>query len=59
MKKYLVLTPGNTTDPVTWYTDNYNISVSSKGIVTANGPGSAKIQARCNNMAATILVVIV
>ena len=59
MKKYLVLTPGNTTDPVTWYTDNNNISVSSKGIVTANGPGSAKIQARCNNMAATILVVIV
>ena len=59
MKQYLVLTPNNTTDPVTWYTDNNNIPVSSKGVITVNKPGTAKIQARCNNLAATIQVTIV
>lgn len=58
MKKYLVLTPSNATQPVTWHSDNQNIAISSNGLLTLSYKGSVKIQARCNDMAATINVVI-
>ena len=58
MKQYLVLTPSNTTDPVTWYCDNTDLNYNANtGIVTLR-TGSYKIQARCNNMAATINLIV-
>ena len=43
MKKYLVLTPSNTTQPVTWHSDNQNIAISSNGLLTLSYKGSVKM----------------
>ena len=57
--QYLILTPSNTTDTVEWYTDTEDyFYVAQNGAISFNKVGTYKVQARCNNLSATLTVII-
>ena len=52
------LTPSNTTDTVTWSSDNNNVATVSNGVVTAKGNGTCTITATCGDKSATCSVTV-
>lgn len=50
------VTPENTTDTITWSSDNESVAAVSNGIVTAVGNGSCTITANCGNYSDTCSV---
>ena len=58
MRSYLVLTPADCSDKISWYVDNYNLgTITSDGVLTlANGSGTFHVQAQCGGYAATITI---
>ena len=51
-------TPSNTTDIVTWSSNNNNVATVSNGVVTAKGNGTCTITATCGDKSATCNVVV-
>ena len=52
------LTPSNTTDTVTWSSNNNNVATVSNGVVTAKGNGTCTITATCGSKSATCSVTV-
>ena len=50
------VTPENTTDTITWSSDNESVATVNNGIVTAIGNGSCTITANCGNYSDTCSV---
>ena len=52
------ITPSNTTDTVTWSSNNNNVATVSNGVVTAKSNGSCTIIATCGSKSATCSVTV-
>lgn len=52
------LTPSNTTDTVTWSSNNNDVATVSNGVVTAKGNGTCTITATCGSKSATCSVTV-
>lgn len=53
------ITPSNTTDIVTWSSNNNNVATVSNGVVTAKANGSCTITATCGGKSATCNVTVI
>jgi len=52
------ITPSNTTDTVSWSSNNNNVATVSNGVVTAKAAGSCTITATCGSKSATCSVTV-
>lgn len=58
MNSFLVVTPSDCTDNISWYIDNYNLgSITSDGKLTlVDGSGTFYVQAQCGGYVATVTI---
>ena len=52
------ITPSNTTDTVSWKSNNNDVATVSNGVVTAKGNGTCAITATCGSKSATCNVIV-